>query len=384
MKRIGIISYNIFCNFTNYGSALQSFALSEAIRNISSDYFEGDVAPVLVPYCPKVDEDSNPLNPIKKMWDQDEVMRNNIQLLEGSIKSNAAKFDAFFDRYFEHTTKKTFVANDFREIKRESIDGFICGADTIFCTKEFGFDDGYFARFEEMKSSFCCSYAASFGDSDITDAFLEELKTKVDSFSFLGIREPGLVPYLSSVTNVPVKRVLDPTLLFDKSKYETIEAAADSLPTTEPYLLMYSRRRNPKMEAFAEKIAKDQGLKIVEISLRGDVGDHIQKYDAGVEEFLRLVDGASFVVTNSFHGLIFAAIYHKPFFVFSMEQADLKISNLLSSIGLGRRLLVTGFEEEAGNLAIDFAEMEKKLLPLRKESWIFLKDELEGFVNYGR
>lgn len=175
-----------------------------------------------------------------------------------------------------------------------------------------------------MKSSFCCSYAASLGDSDVTDDFLKELKTKVDSFSFLGIREPGLVPYLSSVTNAPVKRVLDPTLLFEKSKYETIEAGIDSLPTSERYLLMYSRRRNQKMEAFAEKIAKDQGLEIVEISLRGDVGDHIQKYDAGVEEFLRLVDGVSFVITNSFHGLIFAALYHRPFFVFSREQADLK------------------------------------------------------------
>ncbi len=27
MKTIGIVSYNIHCNFTNYGSALQSWAL---------------------------------------------------------------------------------------------------------------------------------------------------------------------------------------------------------------------------------------------------------------------------------------------------------------------------------------------------------------------
>ena len=32
MKNIAIISYNIHCNFTNYGSALQSWALS---RNYS-------------------------------------------------------------------------------------------------------------------------------------------------------------------------------------------------------------------------------------------------------------------------------------------------------------------------------------------------------------
>lgn len=31
MKNIGIVSYNINCNFTNYGSALQSWALSPIV-----------------------------------------------------------------------------------------------------------------------------------------------------------------------------------------------------------------------------------------------------------------------------------------------------------------------------------------------------------------
>ena len=31
MKRFGIVSYNIYCNFTNYGSALQSWALQRAV-----------------------------------------------------------------------------------------------------------------------------------------------------------------------------------------------------------------------------------------------------------------------------------------------------------------------------------------------------------------
>ena len=31
MKKLGIVSYNIYDNFTNYGSALQSWALYTAI-----------------------------------------------------------------------------------------------------------------------------------------------------------------------------------------------------------------------------------------------------------------------------------------------------------------------------------------------------------------
>lgn len=58
MKKLGIISYNIYGNFTNYGSALQSWALHRAIKRI------GDYKPVLVDYCPDILMDKDPLNPV--------------------------------------------------------------------------------------------------------------------------------------------------------------------------------------------------------------------------------------------------------------------------------------------------------------------------------
>ena len=59
MIRIGIVSYNIYCNFTNYGSALQSWALYQSIKRISPDLYQ----PVLVDYCPDSLSDKDPLNP---------------------------------------------------------------------------------------------------------------------------------------------------------------------------------------------------------------------------------------------------------------------------------------------------------------------------------
>ena len=57
MKKIGIISYNIYGNFTNYGSALQSWALSQTIKRLGYD-------PVLIDYCPDIHLDKNILNGI--------------------------------------------------------------------------------------------------------------------------------------------------------------------------------------------------------------------------------------------------------------------------------------------------------------------------------
>ena len=51
MKRFGTVSYNIYCNFTNYGSALQSWALCRIVDKLGAG---GRWQSVLVVYCPDV------------------------------------------------------------------------------------------------------------------------------------------------------------------------------------------------------------------------------------------------------------------------------------------------------------------------------------------
>ena len=65
MKRIGTVSYNIYCNFTNYGSALQTWALNQAINKLGYHA-------KLIDYCPDILSDKDPLNPFSNMWDKDE------------------------------------------------------------------------------------------------------------------------------------------------------------------------------------------------------------------------------------------------------------------------------------------------------------------------
>ena len=144
-KRIGIVSYNIYCNFTNYGSALQSWALCQSIKKIAGNIVE----PVLVDYCPEILADKEPLNPFANMWDKDEESRKMCELTLPAIQENYYKFDKFYHKRFERTCKK-YTAQNFNDISiDENITGFVCGSDTIFCIDEFeGFDDGYFANYD--------------------------------------------------------------------------------------------------------------------------------------------------------------------------------------------------------------------------------------------
>ena len=363
--RIGTVSFNIYCNFTNYGSALQTWALHQAIKRTGN-------TPILVDYCPEVLADKDPLNPLDHMWDQDEESRRMCVLTMPAIRENFRKFDRFYHDRFEMTSQK-YTAQNFREITKENLDGFICGSDTIFCVDEFkGFDDGYYANYPVMRER-SVSYAASFGDSHFDVESYAVLNERLKNFKALGLRENKMLPYVRDHVDVPAERTIDPTLLLTSDDYGKLESEQEY---DFPYLLLYTRRYDPKMETYAERMAKDKGLKVIEISLRATNAEkgHIMRYDAGVEEFLSIIKHAAFVVTNSFHGLIFAVQYRRPMVVFTREQADSKIGEVLELMNLKESRLTTGEEDYRD---IDYNDVHQRISIAREKSLLFLKKEVE-------
>ena len=365
----GIISYNIYCNFTNYGSALQSWALSQAINKVPN------CKSMLIDYCPDVLKNLDPLNPFANMWDKDEESRRMCELTLPAIRKNYKKFDKFYKTRFDKTKNK-YTSENFNNVMVENnIDGFVCGSDTIFCIDEFkGFDDGYYANYPCMKNGYSVAYAASFGDAHFNDDTYRILYDRLNNFKAIGLRENAMVDYVRNNVSIPVEKVIDPTLLLTSKEYDVL--AEDRL-IKEKYVLLYARRYNKKMEEYADKIAKENGWKVVEISLRATNADrHQMFYEAGVEEFLSLVKNAEVVVTNSFHGAIFSVQYKRPFYVFSREQCDSKIDEVLQLFGLRDRLMINGEENVASN--INWDDVHKRIDEARNQAFDFLINELTG------
>ena len=367
MKFIGQVSYNINCNFTNYGSALQTWALSRAIDRIG---VELGIQSKLIDYCPRVLEDSDCLNPTKKMWDTDVEARRQVEMMIPAIRENYEKFESFYTRRFRRTRKK-YTDNNFNDVVNdEEISGFVCGSDTIFCINEFnGFVEGYFANFDCMRGR-SVSYAASFGDPSFSDQDYIVLNDRLQNFLALGIRENSMLPYVREHVGVRAEHTIDPTLLAEASLYDTLIAERQ---IDERYILLYSRRYNKTMEQYAERLAEEMGAKLVEISIRSTNAEkgHIMRYDAGIEEFLSLVKHAECVVTNSFHGVIFAVQLMTPFYCFSREQGDTKIGEVMDLFGLSDRILVNGTEYVSP--VIDFTDVHRRIAEAREPAEVFLR-----------
>lgn len=360
MGTFATLSCNRYCNFTNYGTALQSWALHQAVKKMGH-------RPILADYCPDALLNVDPLNPFKDMWDRDDESRRMAELSMPSIRENHEKIIRFYTNHFEISKKKYTSVNLNCIRDNEHIDGFICGGDTIFCPDEFGFDNGFYANVDSMKGK-AVSYAASFGDSIFDEVRYRMLDERIPNFKALGIRDEWMIPHLAEVANGPVKRVLDPTLLLEAHEYADIVAKQAE---KAPYLLLYSRRYNPQMERFAEQLAEKKDLKIVEISLRATNYEkgHKMAYNAGVEEFLSLVKNADYVITNSYHGMIFSIQFQKLFSVFRREKSVNKVEELLERLGLGDRLMVTGLEESQD---IDYDRVHEIIKGEREESLRFL------------
>ena len=94
-----------------------------------------------------------------------------------------------------------------------------------------------------------------------------------------------------------------------------------------------------------------------------------------VENWLASFANASFVLTDSFHGMVFSIIFNKPFLVIvNKERGAARFESLLSQIGALDHLIY-----DASNINKDSSEI-KDIKPLEKESLLILKNKSINFL----
>lgn len=73
--------------------------------------------------------------------------------------------------------------------------------------------------------------------------------------------------------------------------------------------------------------------------MQKNIENHI---DGGPWEFLSMIDGAEYVMTDSFHATVFALLFHKNFYVFDRQYVhkqsqSSRITDLLALLNLSDR-----------------------------------------------
>lgn len=223
-------------------------------------------------------------------------------------------------------------------------DAYLTGSDQVWnSVYNRGIDKSFYLDFAPVGKK-RIAYAASIGMPDIPKDEMAETKALLEKYSHITVRETSAEELLRRI-DVDSEVVLDPTLLLDKSEWTSIANKYEFNPDA-PYLLTYSveyGNEDSVIKHYAQKIAKERGLKIYHVSYSGQnkIPDYVDKAFplATPDLFLNLMQNASFVVVSSFHGTAFSINFNKQFLTVAPSRFNSRINSLLNILGLKDRIV---------------------------------------------
>ena len=254
----------------------------------------------------------------------------------------------------------------------------ICGSDQIWnSSPQFGIDPAYFLDFgaDDTKK---ISFAASFGKNSVDPRYQADVGSLLKRLHHISVREQSGVEIVQRLSGMKANCVPDPTLMLD-----------DFDQITEPisesgHIMSYVLRSVEQIDDVHQTIQDELGLKLVspKDKFRGGKsnGDSISPSPG---QWLSYFKNAEFVISNSFHGTVFAVIFRKPFVSVGISgkkgAINERAKSMLDRLGLLDRF-VEHFDEaklrELIRTPIDWDSVTEKLTAWRKESHDFLMGAL--------
>ena len=378
--RIGIVTLPFN---SNYGGLLQAFALQSALRRMGHE--------------PTTVYRRNPIMPlhIQILSSANRLLKSILARKMGVIRSWATlQEEQIIDQHTNRFIKENILITDilksegeFSGMNSRKFEAWIVGSDQVWRPKYSPSIENHFLGFvSDSQKTKRISYAASFGVDqwEFSPAQTDKCKHLLLKFDAVSVREDTGVVLCRENLGVEAIQVLDPTLLLPKEEYINL-VERDQIGECDGKLLTYVLDKAPDKMDFIKKVSEEKGLKIVSImpkSLFRDAGrarinDCIYP---PVTEWLRGFMDAEYVITDSYHGMVFAIIFNKPFLALGNSKRGMaRFSSLLKLFGLEERITLSteGNLMSKLNAPIDFIRVNDILETKRNESLAFIESSLK-------
>lgn len=365
----------------NYGSVLQAFALQQKLSQYDDLQYE-----IVCQFGKKATSVDNFLDKIRNVGLAETFKRVFWKTAFRGLRRRNRKIQKFVDENLKVSSQQ-YTERSIAE-SNSCYDIYICGSDQIWNPDLVPVDSMYWLSFAaEGKKKI--AYAPSFGAQTVTEEQQKKIRENLSTFKAISCRESSGAKTINRIIGADnCVAVLDPTMLVSRDYWDTI--SEDKLYHAK-YIFAYMLRGTKKQRKYIEKIAKEQGLKIVSTpfldyekidfyDLR--FGDY-QLWDADPAEFISAIRHAEYVFCDSFHCIVFSILYHRPFFVFPKVGSDGKIkksqisrmTDLLKLAGIEDRILLEDSKIEIDS-EIDWDYADKEIQRARDESEKYLKQAL--------
>ncbi|MFN3651625.1 MAG: polysaccharide pyruvyl transferase family protein [Armatimonadota bacterium] len=215
------------------------------------------------------------------------------------------------------------------------------------------------------------AYAASFGSYHCWEGLGEPWPSFLRRFEAISVRDENAWWHLRNSLGVEPEVVLDPCLL-ERPRPSGRRSGA-------PYVAVYGHNFSDHFARQARRWAGARGLPLVSIGYRNAWADR-HWLTAGPLEFARFMAGAEAVVTNFFHGCVFALRNEKRFVCEVTPYRSIKVENLMATVGGEQHLISPATPPEQFETRLDQPldpAMLQRIEALRQSSGAYL-DRIAG------
>lgn len=352
-KKVGVITFH---NYDNYGAILQSYALQKRLKELGTE-------PEIIDYrCDYIS------NPFKLVNLKKKGIFNYIYGAIGHICYIPRRRKC--NKFRNHMKYSEPVFQGKMGKVADKYDIYMAGSDQIWDYKLTNFDRTYFLDFvSEGKKK--CSYAASIGEHLPPQEYQKEYSELLKDFDEILVRESYGADVVEKLTGKKPACACDPTLLLTAEEWKKL--------LVEPkkkgkYILVYQLGINKEIVEFTRRLQKKTGYKVVYIPfpLVGLLKCSC-KVAIGPAEWMGLFKNAEYVISDSFHGVVFSLLFNRPFFTkVDGHHKNRRVEELLKLIHLTDRT-ITSVSDEKLTEKIDFTYANQQLEKLRQDSFEQLK-----------
>lgn len=302
-----------------------------------------------------------------------------------NIKERKIVSNAFIEKNLLNRVKCQGI-EELEQHTKATYNGVLIGSDQIWPP------DAAFGNFTTLRfvpdSMNKVSYATSLGVSKYPYYCRSSAANFWKRMNHISVREEQGKNIIKSICDVPVKVVVDPTYLLSKEKWEELIPVKRIIK--EKYILCYFLGNTSEHKKLARDFADKYGIKLVSILSTESVSSMDVSYadeiitGRGPEDFINLVRGAEYIMTDSFHGLAFSVINNKQFYVFyrtkigSKNSRNSRIDNILKMWGLESRLVLNEASvDDFDTSLINYDSVNEKISRKRQESMNYLVNALK-------
>lgn len=353
MNKIGIMSMQ---RISNYGSFMQSYFLSETLEEI----FKDEIGFV----------DYRVEKPIVESKSIDKLNYSSF------LEKLHVKYIGF---KYKMLNKYIWLPKylNVKKINYAKPQNLIIGSDEVFnCTQsspKVGFSRELFGK--GFENSNVISYAASFGFTTeerlLKYNIYDEVQELLKNFKAISVRDDNSKEIVTKLTGNSPEKNVDPVVIGDIERY------VKGKVKYKKYVILYaySARISPEEANDIKKYAKVKGYKIISIGAYQKCADANLVIDPF--KVLNYFKNAECIITDTFHGTIFSAKFHKKFITLVRETNKNKLGDLLKTLKLESRE-VKNFKniEKMMEKTIDYTRFDEVVDSERKKTYMYLKENI--------